>query len=170
MALSQQTQTSLKRLQDVLKRSRRLTTKPDIVKTSGKDVWLTTSWRRPIYDVLKTSDLRCLEDVSFTTSWGRLICDVLKTSDLRGLEDVQFTTSWRRLICNVLRASDLRCLEDVLFTLNWRRSLYDVLKTSAKRRLCSNAVVTSKQRKKKWLFLTLYCLKYSESFKCSCLG
>ena len=170
MALSQQTQTSLKRLQDVLKRSRRLTTKPDILKTSGKDIWLTTSWRRPIYDVLKTSDLRCLEDVSFTTSWGRLIYDVLKTSDLRGLEDVQFTTSWRRLICNVLRTSDLRYLEDVLFMSSWRCPLYDVFKTSVKRRLCSNVVVKSIQRQKKWFSLFLYCLKYSEKFKCSCLG
>ena len=57
---TQRTQTSLRRLQDVLKRSRRLTTKPDVVKTSGK--------RRLIYDVLKTSYLRRLEDVQFTTS------------------------------------------------------------------------------------------------------
>ena len=33
---SQRTQTSLRRLQDVLKRPRRLTTKSDVVKTSGK--------------------------------------------------------------------------------------------------------------------------------------
>ena len=45
---SQRTQTSLRCLQDVLKRSERLTTKPDVV-------WLTTSWRRFIYDVLKMS-------------------------------------------------------------------------------------------------------------------
>ena len=57
---SQWTQTSLRRLQDVLKRSRRLTTKQNVVTTSGK--------RRLIYDVLKTSDLRRLEDVQFTTS------------------------------------------------------------------------------------------------------
>ena len=43
-----------------LKRSRRLTTKPDPVKTSGKTRW--------IYDVLKTSYLRRLGDVQFTTS------------------------------------------------------------------------------------------------------
>ena len=57
---AQRTQTSLRRLQDVLKRSRRLTTKQDVVTTSGK--------RRLIYDILKTSDLRRLEDVKFTTS------------------------------------------------------------------------------------------------------
>ena len=57
---TQRTQTSLRRLQDVLKRSRRLATKQDVVTTSGK--------RRRIYDVLKTSDLRRLEDVQFTTS------------------------------------------------------------------------------------------------------
>ena len=65
----QRTQTSLRRLQDVLKRSQRLMTKQDVVRTSGK--------RRRIYDVLKTSDLRRLEDVQFTTSWRRLIYDVL---------------------------------------------------------------------------------------------
>ena len=48
------------RLQDVLKRSRRLATKQDIVTTSGK--------RRRIYDVLKTSGLRRLEDVQLRTS------------------------------------------------------------------------------------------------------
>ena len=57
---TQRTQTSLRRLQDVLKRSRRLATKQDVVKTSGK--------RYLIYDVLKTSYFRCLEDVLFTTS------------------------------------------------------------------------------------------------------
>ena len=46
--LFQSTQTSLRRLQDVLKSSRRLTTKQDVVMTSGK--------RRQIYDVLKTSN------------------------------------------------------------------------------------------------------------------
>ena len=57
---TQRTQTPLRRLQGVLKRSRRLATKQDIVTTSGK--------RRRIYDVLKTSDLRHLEDVQFRTS------------------------------------------------------------------------------------------------------
>ena len=57
---TQPTQTSLRRLQDVLKRSRRLMTKQDVLMTSGK--------RRRIDDVLKTSDLRRLEYVQFTTS------------------------------------------------------------------------------------------------------
>ena len=55
----QRTQTSLRRLHDVLKRSRHLMTKQDVVRTSEK--------RRRIHDVLRTSDLRCLEDVQFTT-------------------------------------------------------------------------------------------------------
>ena len=95
--ITQRAQTSLKRLQYFLKSSRGLTTRSDVVKTSGK--------RRLFYDVLKTSYLRRLEDVQFTTPWRRLIYDVfrtsiydvLKTSDLRRLEDVQFTTSWKRL-------------------------------------------------------------------------
>ena len=45
----------LRRLHVVLRRSRRLTTKPDVVKTSGE--------RRLIYDVLRTSNLQRLEDV-----------------------------------------------------------------------------------------------------------
>ena len=52
---AQRTQTSVRRPQDVLNRSRRLTTKPDVLTTSGR--------RRLIYDDLKTSDLRRLEDV-----------------------------------------------------------------------------------------------------------
>ena len=78
--LFQSTQTSLRRLQDVLKSSRRLTTKQDVVMTSGK--------RRQIYDVLKTSNFWRFENVWFKTSSGCLIYDVLKTSDLRPLEDV----------------------------------------------------------------------------------
>ena len=142
---SQPTQASLTRLQDVLIKSRRLTTKQDVVTTSGK-------WRR-IYDVLKTSGLRLLEDVQFTMSWRRLIYVVLKTSNLQRLEDVWFTTSSGRLVFNILKASDLWRLEDVL-----------------KQHLCSNVVATSIQRRKKWLFLILYCLKYSENFKCSSLS
>ena len=124
---SQPTQTSLRRLQDVLNRSRRLTTKQDVVMTSGK-------WR-PIYDVLKTSDLRCLEDVQVTTSWRRLIYDVFRASDFQRPEDVWFTSSWRSPICDVLKTSDLRCLEDVQFTTSWRRLTYDVFKTPIKRHL-----------------------------------
>ena len=136
-----------------------------------KDVWFTSSWRRPIYDVLKTSDLLCLEDVQFTTSWRRLIYDVFRTSSLQCPEDVWFTWSWRRPICDTLKTSDLLRFQDVWFTTSWRRPIYDdVLKMSVKRHLCSNVVATSTQRRKKWLFLILYCLKYSENFKCSSLS
>ena len=81
-----------------------------------EDVEFTSSWRRRIYDILKTSDLRRLEDVCSMTSWRRPIYGVLKTSHLRCLEDVWFTTSWRRQIYVFLKTSDLRCLEDVCFT------------------------------------------------------
>ena len=170
-------QTSLRRLQDVLKRSRRFTTKQDIITTSRK--------RRRIYNVLKTPDLCRLEEVQFTTSWRRLrhfqdvwfttlwrrlIYVVLKTSNLRRLEDVWFTTSWGRLIYDVLKTSDLCCLEDVQFMTPWRRLIYDVLRTSVKRHLCSNVVAQSIQPRKKWLFLISYCLKYSENFKCFSLS
>ena len=47
--ITQRTQTSVRRLQDVLNKSRRLTTKQDVVTTFGK--------RHRIYDVLKTSVL-----------------------------------------------------------------------------------------------------------------
>ena len=167
---TQRTQTSLRRLQDILKRSRRPTTKQDVIMTSGKSVGFTTSWRRLIYAVLKTSNLRRLEDVWFTTSSGRLVYNLLKTSDLRNLEDVWFGTCWKRLIYKVFRTSDLGRLDDVQFTLSWRRPIYDVLKTSVKRRLCSNVVATSIKRRKKLFFLILYCLKYSENFKFSSLG
>ena len=135
-----------------------------------EDVLFKLSWRRLIYVVLKTSELRRLEDVLFTTSWGRLIYDVLKTSDLFRLGDVQFTTSLRRLIYDVLRTSDLWRLEDIRFTSSWRSPMYDVFKMSVKERLCSKVVVTSIQRLKELFFLILYCPKYSEIFKCSCLG
>ena len=148
---------------DVLKKSRRLTTKQDVVTTSGKrrrleDVQFTTSWKRLIYDVFRTSDLQRPEDVWFMSSWRRTICDVLKTSDLQ------------RLIYDVLKTSNLRYLEDVQFTTSWRRVIYDVLKTCVKRHLRSNVVATSIQRRKKLLFPILYCLKYSENFKCSRLS
>ena len=60
LIVTQPKKTSLRRLQDVLKRSRRLTTKQDVVTTPGK--------RRRIYNVLKTSGLRCLENVPFAAS------------------------------------------------------------------------------------------------------
>ena len=104
----QWTQTSLRRLQDVLKRSWRLTTKTDNVKTSCR--------RHSIYGVLKMSDLRRLEDTLFTTFWSRLIYDVLKTSDLRRPGDVWFMSSWRRPINDVLKTFNLWRLEDVCKT------------------------------------------------------
>ena len=109
----QRTRTTLRRLQGVLKRSQRLMTKPDVVKTSGK--------RCLIYDVLKTSYLRHLEDIQFTTSWRRLIYDVFKMSNLGRLEDVWFTISWRHLIYDVLKTSNLRGLENVKFMTSSRR-------------------------------------------------
>ena len=120
--------------------SGRLTTKPDVVTTSYR--------KRLIYDVLKTSDLRHLEDVRFTTPWRRLIYVVLKTSDLRHLEDVWFTF-WRRPIYDVLKTSDSRLLEDVRFTMSWRCLINDVLKTSVKQRLllqrCSDIYTAPKE-------------------------
>ena len=122
------------------------------------------------HDVWKnTSDLRRIEDIWLTLSWRRPIYKVLKRSDLQRLQDVWFTTSWRRLIYVVLRTSTLRCLEDVWFTTSWRCLIYDVLKTPVKRRLCSNVVATSMQRQKKLFFLILYCLKYWRNCKFSSL-
>ena len=152
------------RLQALLKRSRRLATNQTSSRRLAEDVWFKTSLRRPVYvvlktsvyDVLKTSDLRRLEDVWFTTSWRRFMYIVLKTSYLWRLENVWFTTSWRRLIYVVLKTSDLLRLEDVWFTTSWKSLIYDVLKTSVKRRLCSNVVATSIQRRKRWFFLIIF--------------
>ena len=110
---SQRTQTSLRRIQDVLKKSRRVTTKQDVATTSGK--------RRRIYDVLKTSDLPRLEDVQFTTSWKRLIYNVFRSSGLRRPEDG---------CLRHFETSSLGRLEDVRFASSWRCPIYDVLKMS----------------------------------------
>ena len=80
-----------------------------------EDVLFTSSWRRPIYNVLKTSDLWRPKDVWFKTSWRRPIYVVLETSNLERLEDVWFTMSKRGLIQDVLKMSNLRRLEDVWF-------------------------------------------------------
>ena len=45
----------------------------------------TSCWRCPIYVVLKTSNVLRLEDVWLTTSWRRLIYEILKTSVKRRL-------------------------------------------------------------------------------------
>ena len=95
-----------------------------------KEVLFTSSWRRPIYKVLKMSVVRRLEDVWFATSRRRRIYVFLKTSYLQRFKDVCFTTSWRRLIYDVWKTSDLRLLEHVLFTTSWGRLIYDVLETS----------------------------------------
>ena len=97
----------------------------------------------------KTSNVWRFEDVRFRSSWRRPIFDVLKTSHLRSLEDVWFTTFWNHPIYIVLKTSNLRRLED-----------------SVKRRLCSKVVATSMKRRKKWFFLILYGLKYSQNFIC----
>ena len=97
--LSQRTQTSLGCLQDIWKKSWRLTTKPDVFPTSGRKCW--------IYDIFKRLYLRCLEDVRIISSKRRLIYDVLKTSDLwrlgdvglRLLDDLCKTTSLEEATC-----------------------------------------------------------------------
>ena len=134
-----------------------------------EDDWFTTSWRCWIYVVLKTSDLRCLEDIWFPTSWRRLVYVDLKTSDLRRLGDTWLMMSWRRLIYDILKTPDLQSFEEVRFTTSSRSLAYDVLKTYVKQRLSSNVVARSIQRWKKYFFLILYCLKYSQNFKCFCL-
>ena len=58
-----------------------------ILKTSNLVV-LKTSDLRHLEEVLKTSDLQYFQDVSFVTSWRRPIYDVLKLSDLWSLDDV----------------------------------------------------------------------------------
>ena len=55
----QRTQTILRRLYDVIKRSQSLLIKLDAITTFAR--------RRRIYDIFKTSDLRCLEDIRFKT-------------------------------------------------------------------------------------------------------
>ena len=159
-------QYSIVRLQDVLKRS--LLLEKD--KYVGKRHW--------VYDVLKTSDIHCLEDVQFMTSWLRLIYDVLKTSDLHHFETsnlgrlkkVWFITSPGRLVYDVLKTCNLRWLEGVWFMTSWRPLIYNVLKKSVKRRPCNNIVATSIKRQRKLFFLILCCLKYSDNFKFSSLG
>ena len=79
-------------------RLKKITTSHDQTRRR-RDVLFTTSWRRLIYVVLKTSNLWRLEDVRFTTSWRCL-----------------FTTSWGRPIYIDLNTSNLRRLQDVCKT------------------------------------------------------
>ena len=121
----------------------------DVFNTSSgrlKKVTMTYVQIRRRHDIWKkTSCLRRLEDIWLTPSWRRPIYDVLKASDLRRLQDVWFRASWRHAIYVVLKTSNLRRLEDVWLVTYWRRLIYDVLKTSVKRRLCSNVYATSKE-------------------------
>ena len=132
----------------------------DVYKTSPgrlKKVTRSCDQTRRRQDFLqKTSDLWRLEDVWFTSSWRRPIYDVLKTFDLRRLEDVWFITSWKHMIYDVLKTSNLQRLEDIWFTSSWRRPISDVLKTFVKRCFCSNVVATSMQRRKKLFFLIIF--------------
>ena len=77
-----------------------------------QDVWITSSWRRPIYDVLKTFDYV-----------------VLKTADLRRLEEVWFTSSWRHLIYVVLKTSVKRrlCSNVVATSIQLRKKWFFVI-------------------------------------------
>ena len=136
---TQRTQVSLGGLQDIWKRSWRLTNKPDVFTMSGR--------RSRICEVLKTSDLRRLEDVRFITSWRRLFYDVWFTTSRRcwiyiALKII-FTTSLRRMVYDVLRTYDLRRLEDAGFTSSQGQPIFDVWKTSNLRRLEDVWITTS---------------------------
>ena len=141
---------SLRRLQDVLKNWWCLTTKADVLTMSDRrcidDIWRiydvlkTSNLHRPIYDVLKTSDLWCFEDVWFTTFWRHRIYVVLKTCDLRRLEEVRFSSSWRHLIGDALKTSGLRRLEDICKTTSVYLRYGKVYATSKEVELMTNKV------------------------------
>ena len=92
----------------------------DVFRTSsGRLQKVTTSYdqTRRLHDIWqKTSDLQRLEEVQFTSSWRRPIYYILKTSVLRRLKNIWFTTSRRCRIYVVLKTTDLHRLEDVGFT------------------------------------------------------
>ena len=121
--LTQWTQTSLRRLQNLFKRSRRLTIH-DVWRRTRQDVRFTTSWRRRIYVVLKMPSLRGLENVWFTTSWN-----------------VGFRSTWRCRIYDVLKRSVKQFVEfqeDVLATSHKKvvaTSISDQSKTSLRLKL-----------------------------------
>ena len=117
-----------------------------IINPADTDVFNTSSGR--LKKVTTSYDQTSCHDV-----WKRRwIYDVLKTSDLRHSEDVHFTMSWRRPICDVLKTSDLIHFEDFWSVTSWK-----CLQN------CSNVVATSKQHRKKMLFvLILHCLNYSQ--------
>ena len=116
----------------------------DVWKTSlGHLKKVTTSYdqtRRRLHDVWqKKSDLYYLENVWLITSSRRLIYDI--------------SSFWRRRIYLALRTSDLWRSEDAWFTTSWRCLWNKVAATP-----------TPLQNK---LFFILFCLKFSENFKCS---
>ena len=78
-------------------------------------------------------------------------------------------TSLRRLQ-DVLKRSRHLMTKQEFVTSGRRRQIYDTLKTSVKQCLYSNVVSISMQRRKIWVFIILYCLKYSENFESSCLS
>lgn len=113
-------------------------------------------------DIFKTS-LGPLKKIKTSYSQTTHLHNIWKkTSDLQRLDGIRFTSSWRSviyfvlktLICDVLNTSDSSHHEDVCI----------------KQHLFSKVVPKSTQRRKKWFFLVLYCLKYSEKCKCFCLG
>ena len=121
----------------------------------------------------KTSDLRCIEDVRLTSSWRRPIYDILETFFYVVLKTFCL---WRlrSLIYDILGLSDLLPLEDTWFAISWWPLIYDILKTSVEWRLedvcsvCCNVVATSRKRRKKWFS---FYLVLSEIFrKYFCLG
>ena len=111
-----------------------------------KDVFRTSEKGHDVLRPNQTSSGRLADDVRFTTSRRRLIYVVLKTSDLPRLEDVGFTLSKGRSIFDVLKTSDLRCLEDVckMTSVEQRRS--DVYTTS-KEMILSYVVLSEVFRK-----------------------
>ena len=102
-----------------------------------------------------------------TSGKGCRIYGVFKTFNFCRLEDAKFTMPWRDLIYEVLRTSDLwqmniveiNFLENIQITMCWRRP-----KSVEQRR--SYVYIISKEI----IFFILYRMKYSENFKCSCLG
>ena len=114
-----------RRHHDVWKKTSDLRRPEDVWFTSFWDIQFTTSWRRLIYDVsgrlvynvLKTSNLQCLEEVWFRTSWRRLINNVLKTSVKRRLcSNVEATSVQRQKILFFLILYCLKYSENFKFS------------------------------------------------------
>ena len=84
---------------------------------------------------------------------------LLKMPNLPCLEDIWFMKSGGCLTFDVWTTPNLYFLENVQFTTRWRRP-----KSVEQRR--SYVYIISKEI----IFFILYCMEYSENFKCSCLG